>query len=110
MGERILVVDDSPWEREQLAALLALDGLETVAVADGRSALERLRTDSFRLMITDWNMPDYDGLSLLKEVRAQRIPIGIVLLTGYGDTSLAVEAMKAGADDFESKPVDPARV
>jgi len=110
MGERILVVDDSPWEREQLSALLALDGLEAVAVSDGRRALELLKSDSFRLMITDWNMPDFDGLSLLKEVRAQRIPIGIILLTGYGDTALAVEAMKAGADDFESKPIDPARV
>ena len=55
MGERILVVDDSPWEREQLSALFALDGLETVAVADGRRALERLKTESFHLMITDWH-------------------------------------------------------
>ena len=62
MGERILVVDDSPWEREQLAALFALDGLETITVCDGRRALDRLKAEAFRLIITDLRMPDFDGI------------------------------------------------
>ena len=110
ISRRILVVDDNRWERDQLCALLALDGLEAVAEGDAREAIHRLRAESFRLLITDWSMPEIDGLSLVRQVRAEKIPIGIVLLTGYGDTSLAVEAMKAGADDFESKPVDPVRL
>jgi DNA-binding NtrC family response regulator len=110
MKRRVLVVDDSPLTCQQLAALLELDGLEVEAASDGQTALELLRARAFHLVITDWRMPDLDGMGLLTAIRAERLPLGVMLLTGYGDTPLALEAMKAGADDFVTKPFEPVRL
>jgi DNA-binding NtrC family response regulator len=104
---RILVVDDEPLIREHLRALLRKDGHEVETVADGRTALGRLREGPFQLLITDWRMQDMDGLKLLEAVRGDGLPLGIIMLTGYGDTEVALDAMKAGADDFVTKPYEP---
>jgi DNA-binding NtrC family response regulator len=108
-GRRILVVDDSPVACGQLAEILERDGLEVVAEPDSVTALELLRGSIFHLVVADWRMPGYDGLSLLTRVRAERLPLGVIILTGFGDTAIALEAMKAGADDFVTKPIDPER-
>jgi DNA-binding NtrC family response regulator len=104
---RILVVDDTPLIREHLRVLLRQDGYEVESVADGRSAQEALKAGSFQLLITDWRMPDMDGLALLSAVRSEGLPIGVIMLTGFGDTQVALDAMKAGADDFVTKPYEP---
>ncbi len=109
MIRRILVIDDQPLIREQLQTLLRLDGLEVEVAADGRSGLEMARTRPFHLVITDLMMPDLGGLAFLEAVRAERLPFGVIVLTGYGDTRVALEAMKAGADDFVTKPFEPDR-
>jgi DNA-binding NtrC family response regulator len=106
---RILVVDDSPVTAHQLAELLATDGLEVNPERDPEVAVERLRDGSFHLLIADWRMPELDGISLLSRVRAERLPLGVIILTGHGDPLIAREAMKAGADDFVTKPIDPER-
>ncbi len=107
MKRRILVVDDSPLTCQQLARILERDGFEVETADDGASALTLLRTDAFHLLITDWKMPDVDGLALLTAVRDERMPLGVVVLTGFGDTEVALDAMKAGADDFVTKPFEP---
>jgi DNA-binding NtrC family response regulator len=106
MARRIVLAEDSPSEREQLRLLLARNGTEVEAVEDGASALEAARTNRFQLLITDFRMPDIDGMQLLKRIRTEKLPLGVVLLTGYGDTDLALAAMKAGADDFVTKPYE----
>jgi DNA-binding NtrC family response regulator len=110
MKRRILVVDDTELIRVHLRALLEEDGYEVEAVGDGPSALESLRARPFHLLITDLRMPDMDGLALLGTVRAERRPFGVIVLTAYGDTQVALEAMKAGADDFVTKPFEPDRL
>ena len=107
MKRRILVVDDLPLIREHLKVILEADGYEFESVGDGRSALEVLRERVFHLAITDLRMPDMDGLELLAAIRLEKLPLGVIVLTGHGDTSIALDAMKAGADDFVSKPYDP---
>jgi DNA-binding NtrC family response regulator len=109
MKRRIMVVDDDALTREHLRVVLELDGREVEAVADGRTALERLRSRTFHLAIADLLMPEssLDGLDLLNAIRAERLPVGVILLTGFGDTEVALEAMKAGADDFVTKPYEP---
>ena len=104
---RILVVDDLALIREHLKVILEAEGYEVESVGDGRSALELLRDRVFHLAITDLRMPDMNGLELLAAVRAEKLPLGIIVLTGHGDTHVALDAMKAGADDFISKPYDP---
>ena len=110
MTRRILVVDDTPLIREHLRVILEMDGFEVEAVADGRSALAAVRSRPFHLVITDLRMPDVDGLEFLATVRAERLPFGVIVLTGHGDTQVALEAMKAGADDFVTKPFEPDRL
>ncbi len=109
LNRRILVVDDTPLVCEHLARILGDDYLVATA-GDGHSALEALRARPFHLLITDLRMPDMDGVQLLTAVRAERLPLGVIVLTGHGDTQVALEAMKAGADDFVTKPFDADRL
>jgi DNA-binding NtrC family response regulator len=110
MNARILIVDDTPLTRETLRQVLEADGYEVDAVAEGRTALELLRGGHYQLLITDHRMPEMSGIELLNRVRAEKIPCGVIVLTGHGDPQLALECMKAGADDFVAKPCDPSRL
>jgi DNA-binding NtrC family response regulator len=107
MTRRILVVDDEPLIREHLKVLLELDGHTVETAEDGQTALEALRSRSFSLLITDLRLPDLDGRELLAATRNENIPIGLIVLTGYGDTQVALDAMRGGADDFVTKPFEP---
>ncbi|MDR3632449.1 MAG: sigma-54 dependent transcriptional regulator [Isosphaeraceae bacterium] len=107
MKRRILVVDDTPLIREHLRVILGMDGDEVETAADGRSALIALRERLFHLVVTDLRMPDMSGFELLTTLRAEKMPLGVILLTGHGDTQIALDAMKAGADDFVTKPYEP---
>jgi DNA-binding NtrC family response regulator len=105
MERRILVVDDMELNRDHLKKVL--EGYEVETACDGRSALERLRAETFHLVITDLRMPDMSGFELLSNLRADRVPVGVIVLTAYGDTVDALRTMKAGADDYLTKPYDP---
>src|SRR5208282_4598851 len=107
MTRRILAVDDMEFNCDHLRKVLEVDGYEVETAADGHSALERLRGKTFHLVITDLRMPDLSGLDILSSLRAERIPVGVIVLTAYGDTADALRTMKAGADDFLTKPYDP---
>ncbi len=109
MNPRILIVDDSPLSRETLRQVLEAEEYEVETVSDARLALERLRPGTFHLLITDHRMPDIDGIALLGAVRTSKIPCGVIVLTAHGDPQLALDCMKAGADDFVARPCDPAR-
>jgi DNA-binding NtrC family response regulator len=110
MKRRILVADDTPFFRDSMRQLLELDGFEVETASGGRPALERVRHDPFDLLITDLRMDDMGGFELLRAVRAENLPLGVLVLTGYGDTRIALDAMKSGADDFITKPCEPARL
>jgi DNA-binding NtrC family response regulator len=111
MRPRILVVDDdTPFVGQHLKLILGDDGYDVEIQGDSRTALERLRTRQFGLLITDYKMPGINGMDLLSTVRAEKLPCGVILLTGYGDTELVRAVMKAGADDFVTKPFEPDRL
>jgi DNA-binding NtrC family response regulator len=105
MRRRILAVDDMELNLDHLKKVL--EDFEVETACDGRSALERVRTEAFHLVITDLRMPDMSGFDLLSSLRAERIPVGVIVLTAYGDTADALRTMKAGADDYLTKPYDP---
>ncbi len=107
---KILVVDDTPFVAEHLKLLLDEDGYDVETLDDARSALERLRTRQFQLLITDYRMPELCGTDLIAAVRREGLPCGVVLLTAYGDIDLVRSVMKAGADDFLTKPCEPDRL
>jgi DNA-binding NtrC family response regulator len=107
MRRRILAVDDMEFNRHHLRKVLESDDFQVEIAADGRSAWEQLRSQKYHLLITDLRMPDWSGMELLAKVRAEKLPVGVIVLTAYGDATEAVRAMKAGADDFVAKPYDP---
>ncbi len=110
MRRRILVIDDMEFNRHHLRKVLESDDLEVETSGDGRSAWDRLKAQKYHLVITDLRMPDLGGHELLARVRRDKLPLGVIVLTAFGDPDEALCAMKAGADDFVSKPYDPDRL
>ena len=106
MMEKILIVDDEKDTREFMAR--ALSGkYEVVTAADAELAMRQLDSDaSIRLMLSDIRMPGEDGLTLMKAAKVAHPNLAVVLLTAFGSIDQAVAAMKDGADDFLTKPVD----
>jgi DNA-binding NtrC family response regulator len=101
---RVLVVDDEPKLGKLVSEMLELDGHEVARAGSGREALARLAAERFDVVLTDLRMPEVDGLAVLRAARAQPSPPEVVLMTAYGSTESAVEAMKGGAADYVVKP------
>jgi DNA-binding NtrC family response regulator len=101
---RILVVDDEPKLGRYVAEMLELDGHAVVRAGGGRDALARLAAERFDLVVTDLRMPDVDGLAVLRAARAVAPPVEVVVMTAFATAQSAVEAMKAGAADYLTKP------
>src|SRR5688572_23476198 len=104
---RILVVDDQEMMRDSLAANLAREGHEVVAISDGTVAVSRLEGPGrFDLLITDLKMPKMTGIELLAEAKRVGPDVPVVLMTAFATVQTAVEAMKLGAYDYIQKPFD----
>ncbi len=103
----VLVIDDETGSRESMAIAIEKAGFVVRTFDDARKALEFLEeNDSVRLVVCDLRMPGMDGVAFLKEVRERKYDIGLILVTAYGTIESAVEAMRVGADDYLTKPVD----
>jgi DNA-binding NtrC family response regulator len=103
----VLVIDDETGSRESMALALEKAGLAVRTFDEARKALEFLdENDNARLAVCDLRMPAMDGLGFLHEVRERKIDLSIMLVTAYGSIESAVEAMRVGADDYLTKPVD----
>jgi DNA-binding NtrC family response regulator len=103
----ILVIDDETGSRESMAIALEKAGLAVRTFDEAKKALEFLdENDNVRLAVCDLRMPGMDGLAFLHEVRDRKLDLGIMLVTAYGSIESAVEAMRVGADDYLTKPVD----
>ena len=107
---RILVVDDDAKIRALLGEVLVEQGYEVVAAADGTEALQRIDENDLNLVLLDYQLPDFDGLTVLAEAKKRRPTLPVVMVSGLGTIKLAVEATKQGAYDFIEKPPDPGRV
>jgi two-component system response regulator PilR (NtrC family) len=101
---RILVVDDEKSMREVLEIFLKDEGYEVVVADGGISALEVAKTDIFDLVITDLKMPKVSGFDVLKTIKETSPNTVVVIITAFGTTESAVEAMKLGAFDYIQKP------
>lgn len=106
MRHRILVVDDEPAARLGLKRALAALSCEIVEAGDGTAALGEIARGDPDLVICDIRMPGMDGLTLVKRLAAQENPPPVIMVTAYGSERIAVDAMKAGAYDYVSKPYD----
>jgi len=110
MKHRILVADDEEASRKGLKALLSNWGYEVEEAADGQEALEKATSFHPAVVITDLVMPRLDGLGLLKALQEELAFVTVIILTGHGTIETAVSAMKQGAYDYLTKPVDVPRL
>jgi two-component system response regulator HydG len=106
MDRRILVVDDDLDTRELLCANLRQQGYQASAVGSGEAALEHLEAEPFDALLTDVRMDGLSGVELCARVRERYPNIPVLLMTGQADMATVVAALRAGAHDFASKPVD----
>jgi DNA-binding NtrC family response regulator len=107
MPKRILIVDDEPLNLDLLDQELADLGHVTDRAANGAQALLKLETVNPELVLLDYQMPGMNGIEVLREIRKRDKNTPVVIITAYGTIERAVEAVKAGADDFITKPFDP---
>jgi DNA-binding NtrC family response regulator len=107
MNEKILVVDDQPSNRNILQQQLTLKGYVVDTASNGKEAVERAQAGRPDLIILDFMMPGLGGVDVLKELRKRDNDTPVIMLTAYGTVDRAVQAMKEGAYDFITRPVDP---
>lgn len=104
MSAKILVVDDELSVREFFEILLTKEGYEVVTALDGQDAMRLIKETNFDLVITDLQMKNGDGMTLLKEAKKHQAEVPVIMITAFATTDSAVEAMKTGAFDYLSKP------
>jgi DNA-binding NtrC family response regulator len=104
MSARVLVVDDEEALRVSVAKILSRLGHTVDTAGTATEGLRLLSTQPYELVLTDFRLPDLDGLEVLARARAIRPEAEVVLFTGFGSIPLAVQAIKHGAYDFVTKP------
>jgi DNA-binding NtrC family response regulator len=104
---RVLIVEDNELACRQLQQLLQADPQIQVDTAnDGHKALEDLTNKNYSIVLTDLRMPRLDGMQLIKEIQQRGLPVTVIVTTGHGSIDEAVQALRMGAYDFLTKPID----
>jgi DNA-binding response OmpR family regulator len=110
MKSHILVVDDEPVARQSLTDILRLEGYTVNAVPNGQAAVEYVRTHPVELIIVDLRMPGMDGLEVVQVVNQISPETEVILLTAFGSTESAIQALRLRIHDYLLKPTPPAQV
>jgi len=100
----ILVMEDESSVAQGLEMILTEEGYKVDVAATGRSALTTLENDGIDLLVADLRLPDIDGMDVIRQVRQNKPNTEVIVITGYGTTAIAVEAMRLGVHDFLPKP------
>src|SRR5581483_11641220 len=103
---RILVVDDEAAQRQLVTGFLRRQGFDVAAAGDGTEAVARFRLEAFDLVLTDQRMPGLSGLARLGALRPVSPEVAVIVMTAYGTIETAVAAIKAGAADYLTKPLN----
>ncbi|MDE3036208.1 MAG: response regulator, partial [Nitrospirota bacterium] len=101
----IVIVDDESAVRETLRDFLVEEGYQVTAVADGQAAVQAVKSEPTQVVLTDLRLQGMDGLEILERVMQVNAQISCIVMTGFGTIEQAVKAMKAGAYDFITKPI-----
>jgi two-component system NtrC family response regulator len=102
----ILIVEDEETQRSLLAGLLRKEGYSVEEAGDGGRAIELFRTKTIDLVLLDFKLPDMDGLTILKSVKEINPEVEIIMITAFGSIENAVNALKSGASEYLTKPID----
>ncbi|MBB5019044.1 two-component system C4-dicarboxylate transport response regulator DctD [Chitinivorax tropicus] len=104
---QVLIVEDDPVVRLGCVQAFALEGIAAIEAGSAEAALQQITPGFPGVVVTDIRLPGQDGMALLNTLRAQAPDLPVIMITGHGDVSLAVQAMKQGAYDFLEKPFAP---
>lgn len=104
---RILVVEDDEMILRTLEFRLKKDGYEIAVAKDGKEALEKIKSNSFNLVITDLMLPFVTGMEVLSYIKSNLAELPVIVLSGADEEGTILEAFKLGADDFIAKPFSP---
>ena len=110
MKSNILIVDDENVARQSLTDILKLEGYNVASASNGQTAVEYIRTHPVDLMIVDLRMPGMNGLDVIQVVNQASPDTEVILLTAYGSTDSAVQALRLRIHDYLTKPAAPAQV
>jgi two-component system response regulator TtrR len=102
----VFFVDDEPAIGKAVTSTLQEIGCDVTCFTNGMDCLAALKTQDCELLITDINMPGMNGIELIKQAKAQRPLLPVLVITGFGEIPVAVQAVKAGAMDYLEKPLD----
>jgi signal transduction histidine kinase len=105
-AEQLFIVDDEEEIRLSLCDFLEHEGFQVIVAANGAEALKLLDAQFPRVVISDLMMPDVDGIQFLEELTKRKINIPVIIMTAFGTMDHAIQAMKKGASDFITKPID----
>jgi two-component system response regulator HydG len=107
---RVLVIDDHPAHAEIVAEILQRAGYDCTIATSGAEGLRKIETEPWDVVLTDLKMADVDGMAIVRKAREELPEAEVVVITGYADVKTAVEAIKLGAANFLTKPVDKAEL
>jgi DNA-binding response OmpR family regulator len=110
MKSNILVVDDEPVARQSLSEILRLEGYAVNSVPNGQAAVEYVRTHPIEIIIVDLRMPGMDGLEVIQVVNQISPETEVILLTAFGTTESAIQALRLRVHDYLLKPAPPSQV
>ncbi len=103
---KILIIDDEPAQVQALTGFLKKKGFDVEKASAGQDGLKIIEKKPIDLVITDFKMPDIDGIEVLKRAKAINPEVDVIMMTAFGSIESAIEAMRAGAIDYLTKPVD----
>ncbi len=103
---KILLVDDDPNCLDAIDQLMQRDGYETLPISEGRSAVKVIMEDSIDLAIVDYNLPDMDGLNIIRQIKRTKPYIPVIMVTAQPSNELKMASLAAGAYSFMSKPIN----
>ena len=106
MKPKILVVDDEPSHRQMIEAVLSAEGYEIEQAGNGQAAIDAIAEKFYDLVIMDIRMPEIGGIEALKQIKSISPGIPIIIMTAYASVGTAVDALKSGASDYLTKPLD----
>jgi DNA-binding response OmpR family regulator len=110
MKSNILVVDDEPVARQSLSEILRLEGYAVNSVPNGQAAVEYVRTHPVEIVVVDLRMPGMDGLEVVQVVNQISPETEVILLTAFGTTETAIQALRLRVHDYLLKPAPPSQV
>lgn len=104
---KVLVVDDEKTVCNSCKKILTQEGYAVDIALSGEEALRKIKTDGFDVVITDWKMPEIDGIEVARRIKRENPNIEVIMITGYPSVESSVKAMRSGISDYVPKPFTP---